>query len=806
MTNASTSSDETRGDAHASGPYGRSARLYREAGWLGVLPVVGKDVNLPQGFTGYDGRWPTDAEVDAWIARRGTDNVAVRLPADVVGIDVDAYDGRRGLITLGHAENEYGDLPATWTSTSRGDGSGIRWYRVPSELEWVSDLGRGSGVEIIRSHHRYAVVWPSQHPRTAREYRWFTGEGRPSERVPTPTELTELPPTWVAALRVDGTVAARRRGESGTGGHRDDRVEITDADGHAVDPRRVLIEGIPPGEQQTELFRWVCSMRTRRVHIDEAKTLGMLALQRLSNEDPANPWTAEHIHELIDRVWDTYPPGVPLTLPREVQDLAERLARQSRDGVARVEVAEGEPREANASDLGNTLRFVALHRDLVRYAADRGRWYVWDGRRWALDNTNRVMDLTKNVVDAIRAEAITGDADRDAADRWLNWARTSEQLARRRAMVDGATSEPELVAVANALDADPHLLVVRNGTVDLRTGELRPSRPADLCTQLAEVDYQPDAGCPRWEDHVNFMCNGDPALVAYIRRSVGYTLTGDVGERNFFFLEGSGSNGKNAFVEPLLALLGSYAQTASTSLLTGGDDQHPTILADLLGARMVFVDETRATRQLNVERVKALTGSKWIHARQMNKDFFDFQARFKLWIAGNAQPPIKDPSDGVWARMHRVLCLGKVDEQRKIKNYGDLLYQEEASGILNWALRGLRDWWELGSLGVPESVREDVDAYRDEEDYERQFVEECLVITDSDDDYVTNDEVFQVYQRWSSRVGLRRDDVKNRTHLGRALSRLNVGRRGIQRRGDATVRGLRGVKMRGSVDTFGLNL
>lgn len=804
MSNDTTPTTEPNQTHAPSGPYAASVAEYRRRGWLGVLPVVGKDVNLPAGYTGYDGRWPSANQVDRWREERGHDNVALRVPADVLGLDVDAYDGRAGLTTLGHAEEEYGALPATWTSTSRDDGSGIRWYRVPPEPEWVSDLGRGSGIEVIRTHHRYAVVWPSVHPITGREYRWYGPDGLVAGRAPSPTELVPLPPRWVAALRKDGDAARTRRA---TGGHHGDRVHVVDMDGNQVDPHAILTKGLPPGSQQVELFRWACSMRERRVHLEEAKSLGMLALQRLVNENEADPWTAQHIHELIDRVWDRYPPGTPLTLPIEVRQLAERLARQNRDGVSMVEVVEDEPRAINATDLGNTLRFVALHRDTVRYAVDQKRWYVWDGRRWAHDATNRVMDFTKNVIDAIRAEAVGGEGGREDVDRWLAWARTSEALARRRAVVEGAQSEPALALVANDLDRDPYLLVVRNGTVDLRTGELRESRAEDLCSQLADVDFDPDAEAPRWEAHVAFMCNGDPRLVAYVQRSVGYTLTGDVGERNFFFLEGSGSNGKNAFVEPLLQLMGSYAQTASTALLTGGDDQHPTILADLLGARMVFVDETRANRQLNVERVKALTGSKWIHARHMKQDFFDFQARFKLWIAGNAQPPVKDPSDGVWSRMHRVVCLGKVDEQRLIKNYGELLYAEEASGILNWALRGLRDYAQLGSLGVPASVRDDVEEYRDEEDYERQFVDECLIVTGNEADFVVNDGVFQGYRRWAEHVGLKRDEIKNRTHLGRALMRLGCGERTVIKVDGRSTRVLRGVRWAdgSSLFTYGLD-
>jgi P4 family phage/plasmid primase-like protien len=762
----------------------------------------------PEGFTGGKtkpnwGVYPDDDQVEAWIHELGHASLGLRVPTNVLVVDVDAYDGKRGAETLEWWVDQVGEpLPPTWYSTSRQDGSMKLFFRVPEygvDYAWREP---GDGLELLHHGHRWVRVWPSRNPKTGGEERWFSPLGL-EERPPTPDELTPLPEAWVRAFQ------SGRRSRAHVGrGHRGDRVIVTDLEGDPVDPRWVLLEGPPPGEQQNELFRWACSMRERRFSVDEAKVLMMAAHQRLENSRPNDPWTARHLHELVDRVWDTYPPGAPLTLPPEVQELAERLAGQVRDGVASsrvrvgVGVVEPAPREARATDMGNALRFVALHRDLVRYAADQRRWYVWDGRRWAPDQLNRVTELTKNVVDAVRAEAARDGADRD---RWLAWAHQSESTARREALVRAAQSEPALVTSSDAFDRDPHLLVVRNGTVNLRTGELRPSRPEDMCTHLAEVDHRADAPHERWSAQVDLLCGGDPRLAAYVQRAVGYTLTGDVGERSFFFLEGDGSNGKNAFVEPLMTVMGSYAQAASTALLTGGDEQHATILADLQGSRLVFVDESRVERQLNAERLKALTGSKRVRARFMRRDFFEYHARFKLWIAGNGQPKLSDRSDGIWTRMHLIKCLGKVTENQKIKNYGDLLYAEEASGILNWALRGLVDWRKLGSLGAPASVRHDVEAYREEEDYERQFAEEHLVVTGDEEDALANDSIFQVYDRWAERIGLKRDERRNRTHLGRALGRLQVGRRDAVKSGGRTVRVVRGVRWLEEVNLVGVD-
>lgn len=765
-----TSSDRT------ATPYGDAARTYRELGWRGVLPadLNGRPGHVPAGYSGGHDVDPDDDQVRAWLASHADHNVALRLPDDVIGLDVDVYGDKHGDETIDFVayQLDAGELPPTWTSTARGPNqpSRIHLYRVPPGGGWRSDLGRGSHVEVIRRGHRWVRCWPSGNPKLRGHgdpaYRWYRPDGTVSDRPPRPDELAELPQPWLDVLRADAAVQLIGGAASGDrGDHRHDDVPAVDQDGQPVDPALVLDVGLPVGSQQTELFRYMCSLRARGAHRSEMIVLGMCALQRLTNDPTREPWTPQDVTDLVDRVRREYAPGGTAPLTPAMQAFAERL----REG--RVAVDEPPLVEEIATDLGNSLRFARLFRDRVRYAADIDRWYVWDDRRWAPDRTNRVLDLTKHVVDDVRRTAL--EAQGDARTRWSNWARDSEMLNRRRAIVAGAQSEPGLVVLSDVFDRDPDLLVVRNGTIDLRTGELRSSDPDDLNSHLAEVDWDPDADASRWRGHVELLTAGSVELAAYLARAVGYSLTGDVGARSFFFLEGDGSNGKNAFVEPIIQLMGSYAQTTSTALLTGDDQQHPTIMADLLGSRLVFIDETRQGRKLNVERIKALTGSKKVKGRFMRKDFFEFDAQFKLWIAGNGRPTVDDPSDGVWARLHRVVCHGKVDPARRVLRFGDVLYEEEASGILNWALAGLLDWRRRG-LDVPASVAADVQEYRDEEDYDGQFVDEWLDVTGNPADRLVVDDVYTVYQHWAQRAGLARGDVRNKAHLGRQLKRFGI--------------------------------
>ncbi|MGV0837463.1 bifunctional DNA primase/polymerase [Mycolicibacterium thermoresistibile] len=181
--------------------YGAAAALYRNVGWRGVIPVPYQSKKMSfSGWTGESGGWPTDELIQWWSQVYPAWNIALRLPDNVLGLDIDAYKPE-ATETMGAAFDRCGDLPVSWCSTSRDDGSGIYLYRVPEGIHWKSTLG--CGVEIVRRAHRYAMVWPSIHPE-GRQYRWVGGDG-----VPQRVDLPELPDSWIAELTVDANARSR---------------------------------------------------------------------------------------------------------------------------------------------------------------------------------------------------------------------------------------------------------------------------------------------------------------------------------------------------------------------------------------------------------------------------------------------------------------------------------------------------------------------------------------------------------------------------------------------------------------------
>lgn len=186
-------------------PFADHAVAYFEAGWtpLPITAGIAKDPP-PAGWTGSSPNVLHRRQVDAWVQQYPGSNIALRLPRDVVGIDVDQYGDKRGGDELAELEARLGKLPPTVSSTARGWGpSRIRYYRVPEGTRLRGSLA--GSIEAVQHGHRYALVAPSVHPGLCAPYRWYDDVGDVMEhRVPTPDELPDLPWAWIDEFRSVG--------------------------------------------------------------------------------------------------------------------------------------------------------------------------------------------------------------------------------------------------------------------------------------------------------------------------------------------------------------------------------------------------------------------------------------------------------------------------------------------------------------------------------------------------------------------------------------------------------------------------
>ena len=469
------------------------------------------------------------------------------------------------------------------------------------------------------------------------------------------------------------------------------------------------------------------------------------------------------------------------------------------DGAKRHEITEdGKPLELQ-TDMGNAARLARLFGGNLRYV-DAWGWLHWDGSRWQLDATGEVMRVAKDTartlfddgLDAIRqaeqtaqtmqatlgmeapeaamkqAEAQANNLLKKAKER-LAWAIKSQDRRRLEAMLALARSDAPIPARAADFDADPWLLNVKNGALNLRTGELVPHAPERLCTKLAPVTFDADAQCPTWHAFLHRIFDGDSELIDYLQRWLGYCLTGHVSEQFLHTFWGSGANGKTVLIGAVLAMLGDYAAPCAPDLLLARDGKHPTEVADLQGRRFVVAVETDEGRKLAEGLVKSLTGGDKIKARRMREDFWEFAPSHKLALVTNHKPRVTGTDHAIWRRLRLVPFEVTIPEEEQDKTLPAKL-ERELPGILAWCVRGCLEWQRRG-LDAPEKVRVATAAYKAESDHLASFLAECII--DAPGTELQAKILYQAYSVWC-------DDNGQRAMSGTAFG-LRLGERGLDK-------------------------
>lgn len=417
---------------------------------------------------------------------------------------------------------------------------------------------------------------------------------------------------------------------------------------------------------------------------------------------------------------------------------------------------------SSSTDVANARRFVLFYGNDVIHVPSIG-WHVWDGRRWRRDDIGQVEHRTKGLAEVLRQDGevirrtLVFAEDREEEAAILFDARQCHRVAgtyeARRTltnMLAMAETEPEIAVPTTALDADPWLLNVTNGTIDLRSGELRPHRREDYITKLAPVNYRPGAKFAPWDVFLDQVTGADPEFRGYLQRSMGYCATGLTGEEVMFFAFGPGGSGKSTFVKAVGSTLGDYADTADfeSFVKKPGSGGIRNDIARLYGRRFVSSIEVDEGKELAQGLVKTLTGGDVVIARFLYKEFFDFEPTFKLVMVAN-DPPGVDADDSAWWRRIRVLPLDRVVPEGKRRPWiKALLSSPELAGpaILDWIIQGALLWQE-GGLGTAPAIESATGGYRASMDVVGTFIEEICVV--GPDVWCPAATLYQAYSHWA---------------------------------------------------------
>jgi len=363
----------------------------------------------------------------------------------------------------------------------------------------------------------------------------------------------------------------------------------------------------------------------------------------------------------------------------------------------------------------------------------------------------------------------------------LKHAMKSQSEARINAMINLARAEEGVTISADRLDADPWLLGVQDGVVDLRHGTYRRPRREYLITKRAGAEFDLNADCPNWDHFLRTITNQNRDLQAYLQRIVGYMLTGSVREEVCFILYGVGRNGKSTFRETVHTLLGTYALAADANLMierksAGGATEE---IARLKGKRFVAVNETAENDQLNETRIKFITSQDMITARNLYGHYFDFFPTHKTAITTNHKPIIRGTDEGIWRRVHLVPFLVSIAPQSVQRDFRERRLLRELPGILNWALEGLSAYLREG-LNPPQAVLGSTQDYRADMDVVGQWIaDRCETDPHAS---IPTAHAFRDYAAWAEE------------ELGWALKKLKF-RRHLTDRGFAAAKGTGGVRL-----------
>jgi putative DNA primase/helicase len=395
------------------------------------------------------------------------------------------------------------------------------------------------------------------------------------------------------------------------------------------------------------------------------------------------------------------------------------------------------------TDVGNAGRLLKLAKGNIRHVHAWGKWIVYRDGRWVIDeNDVLVTELAKGVGRGLFKMAATINGDKDERERAWKWAVRSETSGGIAAMVRLARGAPGLLVEHEQLDADPHLLNVRNGTIDLRTGTLRPHDPADLLTIQCPVDYEPTATAPLWQACVE-RWQPDPTVRTYVQVRAGAGATGKPTE-TVDVDYGSGGNGKSKFWGAIQHVLGDYAVVPHKSLLVAQrHEQHATVVARLFRKRLAVASETKAADVLDDEQVKNLTGGDRLSGRRMREDPWEFQPTHTLVMFSNHKPAIHGRDEGIWRRLRLVPWEVTIPEDERDPDLADKLALE-APGILRWIVEGARRFLADG-LTPPKAVQAATDAYRADEDTIGRFIRDVLTIGDG---WVMSSEIKAELEAW----------------------------------------------------------
>ena len=530
--------------------------------------------------------------------------------------------------------------------------------------------------------------------------------------------------------------------------------------------QRFIESGQVEGERRPALFRIACDMKARGWSLEQATEAIMSRAAMI--QPPLLPDEIDDEPRQIENAFkEDREPGHEAT---PMQKATAAVVASAIDEIPHSGAADL-ARPHTLTDVGLGRRLAKMIRGRMAYIRERDTWSHWTGTRWA-DNAEHIGHFhAKRLHDELWGELATL-SHTERLPAVVKFVQDSGTRARITAAMWAAQSENGITTSQSDYDTHPWLLNVRNGVIDLRSGELQPHDPRLRITQIAAVEYQPDARSELWERFIRDVTCGDGEIAEFLQQAFGLALTGDVSDEVLVCHNGAGCNGKSTALEAVGKMLGDYAAVAPPGLFTARKfDSHPTEIAGLRGKRFVTAIEQEGNRALRESLIKQMTGGDTIRTRGMREDFWEMQPTWHIHIAYNTAPRLTGTDDGIRRRLRVVPWNASFQGSPDLTIKERLTSEAERAGILNWCIEGLRKRLAGGRLYSPEAVMIATEEYIDDEDLIGRFIAER---TEGDPAHMIEvREMLRAFREWMQADGCPRHVVEGYTAnaLGRELAR-----------------------------------
>ena len=401
-----------------------------------------------------------------------------------------------------------------------------------------------------------------------------------------------------------------------------------------------------------------------------------------------------------------------------------------------------------ANDIGIAKLFIDSFSDRLIFCADTGVWYFWNDRFWEKDTKDggKRHEMLKQLAVVVNKELFKiDDAEKLRAYQKI-YSKLYSKNYRDTILRDAMSVSP---ITSSVFDKQKFLFNCQNGTYNFLTGEFREHKKEDYLTDMSTVVYDKNADCPRFKQYLQEVMKGDQSKIDYLMTIASYCLTGDTSQECFFILYGETTrNGKGTFVETLLSLAGTYAQTVMPSTITrknqnsGGNNSTPD-LADLKSARIASVGEIEAGMLLDIALVKRMTGGNQIKARFLYENNFSYVPQFKLLIDTNFLPKMTDDSIFKSDRIHLIEFTRHFDLHERDMNLKSKL-QNEKSGIFNLITEYYKLFQKQGFV-MPQETIDTINKYQLDSNNVLAFTK---TIYPDETSYETQKDLYDAYVKW----------------------------------------------------------